>query len=148
MIKVVRISNKEQLLQAQNIRKTVFVDEQKVPEEAEIDEYEDSSNHYLAFDDHRPIGTARWRSTSQGIKLERFAVLREARGKGVGGALLKTILDDIQRETRGPQRPLYLHAQVSALAFYRKFGFQTVGDKFEECGIQHFKMVKALAKDI
>lgn len=145
MIKAIPITDPEQMAFAQSIRKRVFVDEQKVPAEAEIDEFEDSSRHYLAIDEHNyPIGTARWRTTSKGIKLERFAVLKETRKSGAGKALLQKMLEDIRGLHSDKQKNLYLHAQVGAMLFYKKFGFEPVGERFEECGIEHYEMTRQL----
>lgn len=145
MIKVIPITDQEQLAVAQSIRKRVFVDEQKVPLAAEIDEYEHSCHHLLALNEEGvPVGTARWRRTEKGVKLERFAVLKEARRFGVGSALLGYMLDDIERITGQKHHYLYLHSQVEAMFLYEKFGFTPVGEMFEECGIRHYKMFRQL----
>lgn len=119
------------------IRKIVFVDEQGCPPELEW-ENEDVSHHFLALSDHQPCGACRWRKTDKGYKLERFAVLKEFRGKGVGRALIATALDDLPTEANY----IYLNAQLDAMSLYAKFGFVAEGEQFEEAGMQHFKMVK------
>lgn len=118
------------------IRRTVFVDEQQVDEAEEFDEFENSSIHYLGLINGTPAGTARWRITSNGIKLERFAVLKEFRNKGVAAAILNKVITDTIR----PGVKLYMHAQLTAQGFYEKYGFVTEGSIFEECGILHYKM--------
>ncbi|MFM7078904.1 MAG: GNAT family N-acetyltransferase [Bacteroidota bacterium] len=118
------------------IRRTVFVDEQQVAEDEEFDTFEDSAIHYLGLIDGVPAGTARWRITTNGIKLERFAVLQEHRNKGVAARILRQVLAD----TTPSGVPIYLHAQLTAQVFYEKNGFVTAGDIFEECGILHYKM--------
>ncbi|MFC5408298.1 GNAT family N-acetyltransferase [Larkinella bovis] len=123
------------------IREEVFVKEQHVPKEDEYDEFETLSRHFLAKWDGIPCGTARWRRTSNGIKLERFAVLARYRGKGVGQALVRTVLEDVFSQQPEPIESVYLNAQLSAMPLYAKFGFVAVGPQFEECGIQHYKMV-------
>ena len=75
----------------------------------------------------RPCGTARWRRTSNGVKLERFAVLADFRGKGVGKALVKAVLDDVFSQQPEPIERIYLHAQVTAMPLYAGFGFVSVG---------------------
>jgi predicted GNAT family N-acyltransferase len=118
------------------IRRTVFVEEQKVPEMEEFDGYEAISHHYLALMDHKPIGCARWRITPyMTLKLERFAVLEPYRNLGVGAAILKTILNEIPSGY-----PVYLHAQLHAVPFYQKYGFLSEGEMFMECDIPHYKM--------
>ncbi len=122
------------------IREKVFVVEQHVPPEHEYDQYEESSNHFLAFLNDQPVGAARWRFTEKGVKLERFAVLKEARGKGVGSALVKAVLDDLDsnEEARGLIR--YLNSQLPAIPLYGKFGFEQAGEMFVECDIEHYYM--------
>src|SRR5690349_18856277 len=90
------ITTSEGLEQAHQIREEVFVVEQNVPAEEEYDEYEDSSRHFLAVIGAIPAGTARWRFTDKGVKLERFAVRAQFRGRGVGAALVQAVLEDIR----------------------------------------------------
>ena len=78
-INVKIITSENNLKIAFSIRKNVFVDEQKVSEDIEWDEFEYEAHHVLAFIEDKPVGTARWRKTQKGIKLERFAVLPEFR---------------------------------------------------------------------
>lgn len=138
MIDVVQISGPADLDAAFAIRRQVFVEEQHVSAREEYDEYETSSTHFLARIDGVPGGTARWRRTSNGVKLERFAVLRAYRGRGVGNALVRAVLNDVFRQQ--PER-IYLHAQLTAMPLYARFGFVPVGPLFEEAGIQHQKMM-------
>ena len=135
-----KITDKTSKERAFKIRETVFVLEQGVNPQDEYDEFEEISTHFLAKLDGKPAGTAIWRFTSYGIKLERFAVLQEARGKGVGQALVEAVLKDIASVPESKGKIKYLHAQLSAIPLYAKFGFEKVGDMFEECNIKHFKM--------
>jgi len=128
---------KEELEKVFAIRKIVFVDEQGCPPELEW-ENEDVSHHFIALSDHQPCGACRWRKTDNGYKLERFAVLKEFRGKGIGRALIATALDDLPADAEY----VYLNSQLDAMSLYAKFGFVAEGEQFEEAGIQHFKMVK------
>ncbi|QHV93837.1 GNAT family N-acetyltransferase [Spirosoma endbachense] len=141
MIAVLAISNPKDLEIAFSIRRTVFVEEQKVRSEEEYDEFESTSTHFLARADGEPCGTARWRRTSNGVKLERFAVLQAFRGQGVGKALVRAVLDDVFSQQPEPIERIYLHAQLTAMPLYADFGFVPVGPMFEEAGIQHYKMV-------
>ena len=141
-IQIREIKTKQALIEAFTIRKKVFVEEQKVPLEEEIDEFEDTSTHLLATTaDGRGIGTCRWRQTDKGIKLERFAVLPVFRGQGIGHQLVQACLDSIQAAHLEPPL-LYLHAQVQAVPLYEAFGFQAHGEPFDECGIMHVEMEK------
>ncbi len=137
-----KATNPEELRHAFQIRETVFVKEQGVSPEDEYDEYDESATHLVVYDaEGLPCGTARWRETDHGIKLERFAVLDSHRRQGVGRLLLETTLLDIEEDPNVSQQPIYLHAQTPAVAFYSKFGFDQVGEEFEECRIKHYEMV-------
>jgi predicted GNAT family N-acyltransferase len=134
-IQVIKISKEEDLATAHEIRRLVFVIEQNCPPELEW-EHEEDSVHFLAFLNGTPCGTARWRQTDKGYKLERFAVLKEFRGRGVAGALIKTVLEDLPKD-----RALrYLNAQLDAIPVYAKFGFRPKDELFEEAGIMHRQM--------
>ena len=122
---------------ANEIRRTVFVVEQQVSREEEYDSFEESSIHYLVYVDEEPAGTARWRITKDGIKLERFAVLKEYRNSGAGTAVLKQVL----KEVKPLGKKIYLNAQITAINFYLKENFVTEGDEFIEANIRHYKMV-------
>jgi predicted GNAT family N-acyltransferase len=141
MIDILQISSPADLDVAFTIRRKVFVDEQNVSAEEEYDEFETTSTHFLARVDSVSCGTARWRRTSNGVKLERFAVLKEYRGKGVAKALVQAVLNDVFSQQPEPIERIYLHAQVSAMPLYAGFGFIPVGPIFDEAGIQHQKMV-------
>ena len=141
MVSVIKVADEHQLKQALQVREAVFVVEQKVPREDEYDEYDKIASHFLASDEKGiPLGAARWRETDKGIKLERFAVRKESRGQGIGSMLLESVLEDIK--VKNKDTLLYLHAQIPAVSLYEKFGFQKEGDIFEECGIEHYKLIK------
>ena len=117
------------------IRRTVFIEEQNVPESLEI-ENEDASFHVLALYEDLAVGTGRWRKTSTGYKLERFAVLQEFRNKGIGREIVRFVLDQIPSEDM-----IYLHAQKSVIKFYKDLGFTIIGSTFIEADIVHAKMI-------
>ena len=123
------------------VRRKVFVQEQKVPEELEWDEADERAYHVLATSaDGKPIGTGR-------LKLDcyigRMAVLSGWRRRGVGGTILRALIDLADKEGCEVVR---LHAQTHALAFYARYGFSVVGDEFEEAGIPHRLMELALTR--
>lgn len=118
------------------VRKAVFVVEQNVPQEMEWDGEDERATHFLAELDGEPVGTARYRTTDKGIKLERFAVLKEHRNKKVGETLVKAVLADLDTT-----QYIYLNAQDTAINFYQRLGFTGEGDKFMEAGIVHLKMI-------
>lgn len=138
MIKVKKVTASRDLQHVYAIRRKVFVEEQKCPPELEWAN-EDVSVHFLAIHNETPCGAARWRKTENGFKLERFAVLKEFRGKGVGAELVKAVLKDIP----GDGSKIYLNAQLAAVEFYENLGFVVVGEVFEEAGIMHRQMVYA-----
>jgi predicted GNAT family N-acyltransferase len=141
-IQVRKIRETDDLEIAKKIRYEVFVIGQNVPAEEEIDDYEDASFHFLATLNGSPAGAARWRFTENGIKLERFAVLEKYRHKGVGSALVEEVLKDIEAHPDSKGKKQYLHAQLSAMRLYSRYGFRQVGSMFRECDIDHYKMIK------
>jgi predicted GNAT family N-acyltransferase len=136
LIAITKISNSEDLQKVFAIRKTVFVEEQNCPPELEW-ENEDVSIHFLAKYNGENAGACRWRKTDKGYKLERFAVLKEFRGKGIAQKMIKAVLHDLPKNANY----IYLHAQLTAVPLYQKMGFVVEGDQFEEAGIQHYKMI-------
>ena len=136
-----RITSESDLKAALAIRRTVFVLGQNVPAELEQDAHDHTdATHYLALaDDGTPCGAARWRVTQGGVKLERFAVLADYRNQQAGAALLRQVLQDV--EAAHPHATVYLNAQLPAVRFYERHGFEKVGELFEEGGLQHYKMV-------
>jgi predicted GNAT family N-acyltransferase len=132
---VKNITDQTILEEAFKIRRKVFVEEQEVDESEEY-EFEQESIHFIAEIKGTYVGTARWRKTEKGVKLERFAVLNEYRSMGVGSALLQSIIKHIPSENMY----LYLHAQLTAMNLYAKFGFTQVGPMFVEADIKHYKM--------
>jgi predicted GNAT family N-acyltransferase len=123
--------------EVRKIRELVFVEEQEVDEAEEFDAFEDESQHFVLRLNGKAIGTARWRHIGDKIKLERFAVLKEFRGKKYGDVLLKAVIDAVLPYGK----PIYLHAQLKAIPFYKRRGFKQIGDLFLECDIEHYKMV-------
>ncbi len=136
-LQVIKVNNTQDLDKVFAIRKTVFVEEQNCPPELEW-ENEDVSKHFLALLNNEPCGACRWRKTENGYKLERFAVLKQFRGKRIGQALVAAALSDLPSDADY----IYLNAQLDAMRLYSRFGFIAEGEQFEEAGIQHYKMVK------
>ncbi len=118
------------------IRRKVFVVEQHIDPMIEFDTHENISQHYLAYYKNKAAGTARWRETEHGIKLERFSVLKEYRNSGIGRMLVDRILADVIPTGK----KVYLHAQTTTVRFYEKAGFKVTGELFYEANIPHYKM--------
>ncbi|RMF09771.1 MAG: GNAT family N-acetyltransferase [Candidatus Neomarinimicrobiota bacterium] len=122
-----------------DIRRQVFIHEQGIPARLEQDGEDENATIVLARWQGVPVGTARFRRTVSGWKLERFAVLREFRNRGIGGALVQFILHSLPKGDR-----VYLHAQEGVIDFYRRYGFEPSGPPFREAGIVHQLMVHRL----
>lgn len=121
------------------IRTAVFIHEQKIPEDLEWDEFDLISVHVLALNsDEQPIGTARLLPDGH---IGRMAVLKEWRGKGLGSAMLLKILEELRKQR---MQKAILNAQMTAIKFYEKFGFQVSGKEFMEAEIPHIKMILLL----
>lgn len=121
------------------LRDTVFVQEQQVPVEEEWDDLDALCEHVLAItDDGTPIGCGR---LTPERKIGRMAVLADWRGHGVGAAMLRLL---IERAREHGWHSVSLHAQVTAIDFYRQHGFEADGDRFMEAGIEHQAMHRHL----
>lgn len=125
--------------EAQRIRLAVFVEEQGVPAELEMDEMDARCLHALAFQEDLAVGTGRLLPDGH---IGRMAVIKSWRGRGVGGALLRRLVEAARE--RG-DREVLLSAQVHALGFYRGHGFSPYGEVYEEAGIPHQAMRLSLA---
>ena len=120
-----------------HIRKAVFVEEQNVPVDLEIDGFDSYCQHYLIEQKGEPVATARVRTPEQGkAKIERVAVLKEYRGQKIGAQLMRFILDDLTAR----YNVIALEAQTQALPFYEKLGFEKTGEEFMDAGIPHYLM--------
>ncbi len=121
--------------QLSDIRYRVFVEEQGIPVEEEIDDQEPAASHWLAYnEDGVAIGTARMLPNGC---IGRMAVVREQRERGVGSAIMRHIINHAIRE-KIPE--LTLSSQLGAIPFYEGFGFIAEGPAYSECGIEHRKM--------
>ena len=124
--------------EAGRIRMIVFVEEQRVPAEIEMDDQDAASLHALAYVDGKAVGTGRLLPDGH---IGRMAVLKERRASGVGGAILARLVEEARR--RGVKE-VVLSAQTHALGFYRRHGFREQGEIFEEAGIAHQEMRRVL----
>ena len=136
------VTTEEELQQAYHVRKTVFVEEQNVPIEEEIDHLEEESTHFIVTnEDNEPIGAGRFRVVDSYGKVERICVLAEARTSGVGRALMEAIEQyALSQEIEITK----LNAQVQAIPFYESIGYAIISDEFLDAGIPHRTMKKRL----
>jgi len=128
--------HKKQLM---SVRQAVFIDEQNVPEELEIDEFDTDCIHILALDNEKPVATARLLLEGH---IGRMCVLKEYRLQGIASELLKRLIKAAQERHI---KTLLLHAQLTAIPFYEKSGFSISSDTFLDAGIKHKTMQLNLA---
>ena len=138
-IKVVQ--TKEEKNQAFQIRTTVFVEEQKVSMEEEIDEFEDSAIHFLGYENNLPVAASRLRWLDDYGKLERVCILKEHRGQSYGTDMINRM--ELEVTNKGYTKTK-LNAQTRAVDFYKRLGYTVVSDEFLDAGIPHVTMTKQL----
>lgn len=141
------IDGDSELQQCLQIRRTVFIEEQGVAKNLELDGLESQCAHFLAWKDSehdldRAIGTARLWIDSGGVaKAQRVAVLATARGLGIGRNLMRAV--EAETRARGISE-LILGAQIGAQPFYEAIGYLAYGDEFMDAGIPHRMMRRSL----
>jgi predicted GNAT family N-acyltransferase len=131
-IQIVDWHDRQEALKA--IRKSVFIDEQHVPEELEWDDRDTECTQFLLTADSVPVATARLTPEGQ---IGRMAVLKDFRGKGFGSRLLAAV---VEQAKHAGHKQVFLHAQVSVIEFYQAHGFTAYGDLFIDAGIEHRSM--------
>jgi predicted GNAT family N-acyltransferase len=144
-VRIGQVGKSAELADAHAIRRAVFIEEQGVAEAEEMDNRDDEAWHVVAYDDGTPVGTGRLRQSDPGVaKIERVAVLRSYRDRGIGRAIMQE-LEDLARD-RDMEGAL-LHAQRAVEAFYSNLGYETTSGVFDEAGIPHVEMRKTLVRD-
>jgi predicted GNAT family N-acyltransferase len=138
MLRIELMSWEKARVLAAPIRFTVFVEEQGVPREIELDEHDAASIHVVAFEDGKPVATGRLLPDGH---IGRMAVLKDWRRRGVGALMLKALVE--RAKARGDTE-IVLAAQVRAVPFYRAHGFSAEGDVYMEAGIPHQDMRRRL----
>jgi len=135
------VQDDEDLLKVLVVRGIVFIEEQGVDWEGEIDEFENDAVHVLGESGGQPVAAGRLRLLDGGwAKLERIAVRKAWRGRGYAHGMVQVLLDEAR--SRGAARAK-LHAQVYLEDFYTAYGFVREGEVFDECGIDHILMSRA-----
>lgn len=127
--------------QVMPIRHEIFIQEQKVPEELEWDEFDQDALHAIVKKDHEVIGTARLIIDNAIARIGRMAIKKEFRGQGIGQEMLEALAT---KSLELDVSLIKLHAQVHAVSFYAKLGFVAHGEIFSEAGIDHVNMQKVL----
>ncbi|WP_094229010.1 GNAT family N-acetyltransferase [Methanolobus psychrotolerans] len=124
---------------AYHIHKNVFVIEQNIDEECEIDEYDAIALHLVVYDNEVPVATGRLFEHHDSFVIGRICVIKEYRNIRLGSLLMEMLIEEaITRKAK----ELYLSSQVYATGFYKKFGFSEYGDIYREAGIEHIAMVR------
>ncbi len=136
MIEIKECIYKNELIDAYKIRKKVFIDEQHVSYEDEFDLIDDHCDIYIAYLEDKAIGTLRVKSIPEGIKLQRVCVLKEYRMKHIASLLIEHVFK------KYPHSIFMVDAQLQAIPFYQKLGFEEQGDIFLDANIEHKKMYK------
>lgn len=136
------IDSPEDRQACQAVRHKVFVEEQKVPAAREVDGLDDLARHFIARFGDRVVATCRVRIMGDAAKIERVAVLKDFRRRGIGQALMKYILQELPGA--GDIRLLKLSSQAEAVPFYEQLGFKKHGPGYLDAGIPHFDMSRGL----
>jgi len=124
------------------VRREVFIEEQGVPEDLEMDGKDEDAVHFVATAGGEPVGAARLREVEPGVgKVERVAVVADRREEGIGRELMRTL--EATAVDRDITR-LVMHAQTHVEQFYLSLDYETTSDVFEEAGIDHVEMEKEL----
>jgi len=137
MFKVV--TNQEDLIKVFVVRGIVFIEEQSVPYNIEHDEHDFSATHILGEIDGEPFAAGRIRTVGEYAKLERVAIRKSHRGKGLGHKLTEFMIAVAQEQGF---KKFKVHAQSYLKDFYQKHGFEIVGDMFKQAGIDHYLMIR------
>ena len=137
-VTVKEVCSEKEFKQAFRIRVRVFVREQGVPAEIELDSDDKRAIHFIASIEGRAVGTARLVIGAGNAKIGRMAVVKSHRRKKIGKKLLTRAIATAKKLD---VRKIYLHAQITVIGFYQSAGFRCVGPVFDEAGIAHRKMV-------
>ena len=142
-----RIEVTEDVPTCQALRRVVFIDEQGVSEADEIDDLDAIAVHFLAIEHGQALGSARLIVEGTSGKIGRVCVLAQARGRGIGAALIRTTVAYLQAIPG--VTTARLGAQTHAIAFYEALGFTPLGDIYLDAGIDHQDMILSLrAEDL
>lgn len=141
MIEIHKVKDKKEMDLVHEIRREVFINEQGVPEELEMDELDQEAVHVLAYVDGMPSGCGRMIFNGEYAKIGRVAVKKNMRRNGIGAGMCKLLI--ALAEDRCINN-IYVNAQLTAKDFYTSLGFEVEGGTFFEAGIEHVKMVKSL----
>jgi len=130
--------NNKDMLSCLNLRRTVFIEEQNVPENEEVDGDDPDCDHILLTVSDIPVGAARLKYYNDFIKVQRVCVLKNYRGQGIGSKIINFIIRHVEKnDIRSSVR---LGSQIHALEFYKRLGFIEFGEEYLDAGILHKDM--------
>jgi len=145
-ITIRRIVDADALAVCLSIRRRVFIEGQNVDEALEVDGCDDACRHYLAYCAGQAVATARVMVLPDRLKYQRVAVLAPWRGRGIGAAMMRFIMNDLENSDHGGgNRRHVLSSQVDAIAFYERLGFEVCSDIYLDAGIEHRDMQRVTA---
>lgn len=143
-MKVIAATTQSDITSCYLIRTQVFVIEQHVDASLELDDFDRTADHYLLVQESQPIATCRIIIEGHHAKVGRFAVIKDARGHGIGAHLLREV-EKLTISRHPLINEFILGAQLQALNFYAKSGYQPYGEIFDDAGIPH-RMMRKLVK--
>ena len=130
--------NDREMLSCLSLRRTVFIEEQNVPENEEVDGDDPNCDHILLTISDDPVGAARLKYYDNFVKVQRVCVLKNYRGQGIGSNIINFIIKHIEKnDIRNSVR---LGSQIHALEFYKGLGFIEFGEEYLDAGILHKDM--------
>ena len=134
--------NDREMLSCLSLRRTVFIEEQNVPENEEVDGDDPNCDHILLTISDDPVGAARLKYYDNFVKVQRVCVLKNYRGQGIGSNIINFIIKHIEKnDIRNSVR---LGSQIHALEFYKGLGFVEFGEEYLDAGILHKDMELSL----
>ncbi|HLQ95496.1 MAG TPA: GNAT family N-acetyltransferase [Pseudogracilibacillus sp.] len=137
----VHIASEAEINTVYDIRKKVFVEEQLVPIDIEIDDLEQDAFHFICYYEGNAVGASRLRLEDSYGKLERICVLQAYRGLSLGKQIIKKMEKHIQKMGYPTAK---LSAQTHAISFYQSLGYHIISDEYMDAGIPHKTMMKSL----
>lgn len=141
MMDIKIVESKEEREQAYHVRAAVFVEEQHVPPEEELDQYDAEAIHFIGYVGDKPVAASRLRYAESYGKLERICVVASERGKSYGKMVMQQMEAEIRNNGFSKAK---LNAQTHAKAFYERIGYKTISGEFIDAGIPHVTMIKEL----
>lgn len=142
MIEVKICSTPKEIIDNFELRRIIFIQGQNVPEDLELDGLDEFATLLVAYEDETPVGCGRYRLMDGYAKIERIGVLKNKRSLNIGRLIMEKIEEEIRDNTK--IELLKLNSQTHAQLFYEKLGYIPKGDVFDEAGIDHILMVKAI----